>query len=75
MGRRQERCLFRGSRFRLRVRPHAFLDVDRRWDYGEDRYRLPGAVEGRMFVVIYTAGLNDPHHFGPQGQPQRGSGI
>ena len=60
MGRRQERCLFRGSRFRLRVRPHAFLDedrivgVDRRWDYGEDRYRVLGAVEGRMFVVIYT---------------------
>ena len=39
---------------------HAFLDegrivgVDRRWDYGEDRYRLLGAVEGRVFVVIYT---------------------
>ena len=28
--------------------------MDRRWDYGEDRYRLLGAVEGRMFVVIYT---------------------
>ena len=27
---------------------------DRRWDYGEDRYRLLGAVEGRVFVVIYT---------------------
>lgn len=39
---------------------HAFLDedravaADRRWDYGEDRYRLPGAVEGRVFAVIYT---------------------
>jgi len=39
---------------------HAFLDadrivgMDRRWDYGEDRYRLLGAVEGRVFVVIYT---------------------
>ena len=39
---------------------HAFLDehrivgLDRRWDYGEDRYRLLGAVEGRVFVVIYT---------------------
>ena len=38
----------------------AFLDddrivaEDRRWDYGEDRYRLLGAVEGRVFVVIYT---------------------
>ena len=39
---------------------HAFLDEDRivsedrRWDYGDDRYRLLGAVEGRVFVVIYT---------------------
>lgn len=27
---------------------------DRRWDYGEDRYRLLGAIEGRVFVLIYT---------------------
>ena len=27
---------------------------DRRWDYGEDRYRLLGAIVGRVFVVIYT---------------------
>ena len=27
---------------------------DRRWDCGEDRYRLLGAIEGRVFVVIYT---------------------
>ena len=39
---------------------HAFLDerrlvgLDRRWDYGEDRFRLLGAVEDRVFVVIYT---------------------
>ena len=39
---------------------HAFLDDDRivgrdrRWPYGEDRYRLLGAIEGRVFVVIYT---------------------
>ena len=38
----------------------AFLDDDRivgrdrRWNYGEDRYRLLGAVEGRTFVVIYA---------------------
>ena len=38
----------------------AFLDNDRivgrdrRWDYGEDRYRLLGAIESRVFVVIYT---------------------
>ena len=28
--------------------------ADQRWDYGEDRYRLLGAVEDRVFVVIYT---------------------
>ena len=39
---------------------HAFLDEDRivgedrRWNYGEERYRLLGAVEGRVFAVIYT---------------------
>ena len=39
---------------------HVFLDedrivgLDRRWDYGEDRYRLLGAIDGRVFVVIYT---------------------
>ncbi len=30
------------------------VDQDRRWNYGEDRYRLLGAIEGRLFVVIYT---------------------
>jgi uncharacterized protein len=38
----------------------AFIDTDRlihkdtRWDYGEDRYRLLGAVDGRVFFVVYT---------------------
>ena len=27
---------------------------DRRRDYAEDRYRLLGTIEGRVFVVIYT---------------------
>ena len=48
----------RGFDFGYAVR--AFLDEDRivgrdrRGDYGEDRYRLLGAIEGRVFVVIYT---------------------
>lgn len=48
----------RGFDFAYAIR--AFLDDarivgrDRRWDYGEDRYRLLGAVEGRVFVVVYT---------------------
>ena len=48
----------RGFDFPYAVR--AFLDPnrivrrDRRWDYGEDRYRLLAAIEDRVFVLIYT---------------------
>ena len=52
-------CLaHRGFDFAYAIR--AFLDDDRivgrdrRWNYGEDRYRLLGVIEGRVFVVIYT---------------------
>ena len=49
---------YRGFDFAYALR--AFFDDDRvvsrdrRWDYGEDRYRLRGAIEGRVFVLIYT---------------------
>ena len=39
---------------------HAFLDSNRlihkdtRWDYGETRYQLLGAIDGRVFFVAYT---------------------
>lgn len=48
----------RGFDFAYAIR--AFLDPNRmtsrdyRWDYGEDRYRLLGEIEGRVFVVIFT---------------------
>ncbi len=38
----------------------AFLDPNRvqvrdcRFEYGEDRYRLMGNIEGRLFVIVYT---------------------
>ena len=38
----------------------AFMDADRlihkdtRWDYGEDRYQMLGAIGGRVFFVAYT---------------------
>jgi len=60
VGRREERCLFADRGFNFTYVALAFLDNDwivgrdRRWDYGEDRYRLLGAVGGRVFVVIYT---------------------
>ena len=49
---------YRGFDFAYALR--AFFDDrrvvarDRRWDYGEDRYRLLGVIEGRVFVLIYT---------------------
>ena len=56
---KSDACLaHRGFDFAYAIR--AFLDDDRvvgrdrRWDYGEDRYRLLGAIEGRVFVVVYT---------------------
>ena len=56
---KSDACLaHRGFDFAYAIR--AFLDDDRvvcrdhRWDYGEDRYRVLGTIEGRVFVVIYT---------------------
>ena len=60
MGRRQERCCFKHCGFAFSYAIRAFLDDDRivgrdhRRDYGEDRHWLLGAMEGRLFVVIYT---------------------
>ena len=48
----------RGFDFAYAIR--AFLDPNRitsrdyRWDYSEERYRLLGEIEGRVFVVIFT---------------------
>jgi hypothetical protein len=48
----------RGFDFAYALR--AFLDPERqvrqdnRWDYGEDRYQLLGAIARRVFVVVYT---------------------
>ena len=70
----------RGFDFAYAVR--AFLDPqrivaqDRRRDYGEDRYRVIGTVDGRTYVVVYNgAGFGHSHHFGPQGQPEGGRGL
>ena len=34
--------------------PDRLLNRDRRWDYGEERYRLLGKIDGRVFVLVYT---------------------
>ena len=48
----------RGFDFAYAVRafldPHRIVAQDRRLDYGEDRYRLLGTVDGRVYVVVYT---------------------
>ncbi len=48
----------RGFDFAYAIRafldPNRIVGRDRRWDYGEDRYRLLGTIEGRIFVVVFT---------------------
>ena len=34
--------------------PHRIVVQDRRWDYGEDRFRVLGMIQERVFVVVYT---------------------
>lgn len=36
------------------IDPLLVIQKDQRWDYGEDRFRATGVIEGRIFVVIYT---------------------
>ena len=60
MGRGQSGACFdrRGFDFAYAVRafldPHRVVAQDRRRDYGEDRYRLLGTIDGRTYVVVYT---------------------
>ena len=50
--------MHRGFDFAYAIRafldPNRIVGRDRRWDYGEDRYRLLGAIERRVLVLIYT---------------------
>ncbi|WP_251369826.1 BrnT family toxin [Polynucleobacter sp. AP-Nino-20-G2] len=36
------------------IDPGLVVEKDQRWDYGEERFRALGKLEGRAFVVIYT---------------------
>ena len=48
----------RGFDFAYAVRaffdPQRLVFPDTRRDYGEDRFRLIGVIDGRAFVVVYT---------------------
>lgn len=39
---------------RVFLDPHRIVIQDHRWDYGEDRYRVLGMIEERIYVVVYT---------------------
>jgi len=51
---------FRGRGFDFDYAIRVFSDrnrvvmPDRRRDYGEDRYRVFGMIDGRVYVVVYT---------------------
>lgn len=34
--------------------PKRLVETDARRDYGEDRLRLLGSIDGRLYVVVYT---------------------
>lgn len=36
------------------IDPNRIIRKDTRWSYGEDRYQLLGAIERRVFVMVYT---------------------
>ena len=48
----------RGFDFAYAIRafldPHRTVAQDRRRDYGEDRYKLLGMIDGRTYVIVYT---------------------
>lgn len=34
--------------------PTALIESDHCWDYGEERFRVLGKRDGKVFVVVYT---------------------
>lgn len=36
------------------IDPNLLIERDRRWDYGEERFRALGLLDEKVFVVIYT---------------------
>ena len=34
--------------------PTLLVEQDRRWDYGEERYRALGLIDEKVFVVVFT---------------------
>lgn len=38
--------------------PKRVVDPDNRRSYGEDRYRVMGRIENRLYVIVYTPRLD-----------------
>ena len=36
------------------IDPNLLIEKDQRWDYGEERFRVLGLLNEKVFVVIYT---------------------
>ena len=34
--------------------PQNLIELDTRFDYGEERYQLYGSVKGRLYVIVFT---------------------
>ena len=34
--------------------PKVLIEADHRWNYGEERFRALGKIDGKIFVVVYT---------------------
>jgi uncharacterized DUF497 family protein len=37
--------------------PALLVEHDQRWDYGEERFRALGVIDGRVFVVVFKRRL------------------
>ena len=34
--------------------PALLIEHDQRWDYGEERFRALGLIDGKVFMVVFT---------------------
>jgi uncharacterized DUF497 family protein len=61
---------------RIFLDPRRLIAEDERFDYGERRLQVLGAVDGRiLFVACYLAGWRVPSDLGEEGQCARKSTL
>jgi hypothetical protein len=47
-----------GFAARIFFDPERVVELDNRRSYGEDRYRVTGRIDGRLYLVVYTPRLS-----------------